>query len=166
MRFLLILTVLFTANAFGAYDKTWYQAQYWSGEWPNGFSVAKPGVVVPARTAMDHDLQPSINCALPYKAVFNPWNSERYKISETMYLTASKIVSLTAKAAFSYNLSDANGNDVKLQFKKGQVFEYLIYGSEGSFLIRVKNKEYWASQDLFKKLKPMPNTGSMPALVK
>ena len=158
MRFLMILTVLFSASAFAAYDKTWYQAEYWSGEWPNGFSVHQQGVVVPARTAMDLDVKPSINCALPYKAVFNPWNTERYTLSEAKYQTASKIVNLTAKSTFSSTMTDGNGSDVKVQFKKGQVFEYLIYGSEGSFLIRVKGKEYWAGQDLFKKLKPMPKT--------
>src|SRR5512136_1866262 len=70
------------ANSYAAYDDSWYQVEHWSGEWPNGFSVARPGIVVQSRAAMDQDARRSIACTLPFKAVFSPWNSARNELSD------------------------------------------------------------------------------------
>ncbi len=154
MRLALILTGLFISTAaLAGYDKTWHQAEFWSGEWPHGFSVVKPNVTVPARTAMDTDLKPTISCKLPYRAVFNPWNTARSKASNAHYWTASKIVTMTAKQDFTF-VDEA----VKLPIKKGDTLEYLIYYGEGSFAVRIRGKTYRGDQDLLEKMESVPDS--------
>lgn len=130
--------------AYAAYDNSWYQADYWSGEYPNGISVVKEGVSVPARTAMDPEVQPSIECSLAFKGVYTPWNNAR-KIT---YKTASRIVPLKAKENFTFESDEGT----KVKVKKGDTLEYLIYGSEGWFTIRYNAKEYLVDQTLLEKV--------------
>jgi hypothetical protein len=146
MRYLVLIsmTLLLGAEAFASYDNSWYQTEFWSGEWPNGFSVTKKDVTVLGRTAMDKDLVASVICKLPYKAVFNPWNDVRTAQSQASYMTASKIVVLTALKDFRLD-DGVNAVDVS----KGDQIEYLIYGAEGSFLVRYMGVEYWADQSLW-----------------
>ena len=42
-----------------------------------------------------------------------------------------------------------------IQIAKGQVIEYLIYGAEGFFTIRIDGREYTASQELFESVEPV-----------
>ena len=133
MRLTLLLTagLMMAGNAYAMYDKSWYQTEFWSGEWPNGFSVAKRGVVVMGRLAVAADLDRVVKCQLPYKAVFNPWNTKRNVKSKVHYLTASKIVVM--KALKDFTLGEAPQNAA---VKAGDDVEYLIYGAEGSFTVR------------------------------
>jgi len=143
------------------YDSSWYVTGYWPGEWPMGFSVAKPGVTVMARSGMDKKLPRSVICDLPYRAVFNPWNGARNAKSHVEYFTASKVIALTALKDFKL---DDDGKPIVV--KKGQVVEYLSYLSEGSFIARINGKIYdsygVADQSLFDdgKLSPPPSDSS------
>lgn len=139
-------------SARAGYDETWYTTDFWSGEYPNGFAVARPDVVVQARTAMDKGLAPSVACALPYKAVFSPWNEERNRLSEARYVTASRIVPLVARQDFPFERYDGTE---PLQIAKGQQIEYLIYGAEGYFRVRIDGTEYEADQGLFDDVEPV-----------
>jgi hypothetical protein len=150
---ILASVVLLAAGAAAAdYDESWYRAEFWSGEYPNGFAVAAPDVTVPARTAMDRTLEPSIACPLPYKAVFSPWNEERSRLSEARYFTASRIVPLVAASDFPFE-HDQPGSPLRI--RRGQQIEYLIYGAEGSFLVRIDGQEYTAYQELFDQVEPV-----------
>jgi hypothetical protein len=144
--------VLLGAGAAAAYDESWYVTEFWSGEYPTALAVAAPGVTVPARAEMDRDQPASIACALPYKALFNPWNEERSRLSEARYFTASKIVPLVAREAFAFEHDQEGG---PLQIAPGQRIEYLIYGAEGSFLVRIDGREYAAYQDLCDHMEPV-----------
>jgi hypothetical protein len=155
MRLSILVTaaVMLTAGSVQAgYDKSWYITEYWSGEWPNGFAVVAPNVVVPARSVMDKEEPPSISCALPYKAMFHPWNVNRNQQGNVRYVTASKIVPLVARADFAFQPDDGS---TPIPIAKGQVIEYLIYGAEGFFTVRIDGKEYTAEQGLFDSVEPV-----------
>jgi hypothetical protein len=140
------------SGAQAGYDKNWHITAFWSGEWPNGFVVAEPGVAVPARSAMDRDAPPSISCTLPYKAVFHPWNEERNRLSKARYVTASRIVPLIARADFDFQPDDGSA---PVAIARGDTIEYLIYGAEGYFSVRIGGREYTASQELFDSMEPV-----------
>ena len=148
MKKIMIAAALLLASStglFAAYDNSWYQTDYWSGEYPNGFSVVKKNTVVKGRAGMDKDLAANIDCKLPYKAVFQHWNEARNKKSQVSYFTASKIVNLVAAKDFDFPVYEGDA----LKIKKGDLIEYLIYGSEGMFLVRIKGSVYEADQELF-----------------
>jgi len=132
------------------YDKSWYISEFWSGETPAGFAVTRKNVTVMARSAMDKKLPRNVTCRLPYLAVFHPWNKARNRKNHARYFSATKIVNLVAKESFEYGFGSENGSgDVKLSLKNGDVIQYLQYGQEGSFFVRIKGKGYVAHSDLF-----------------
>ncbi|MSP40864.1 MAG: hypothetical protein EXR70_20445 [Deltaproteobacteria bacterium] len=157
MRILLIIfSMLVSINAYADYDKSWFKSQYWSGEWPHVFSVVQKGVQVMGRKAMDKNLSRSIQCELPDKDVFNPWNSQRAKLSDAQYWTASKIIPLIAKKDFTFK------DDKKsVAIKKGQVIEYLIYGGEGFFEVRINGTQYSAGPELYEQVEKVPENASL-----
>ena len=143
---LFVFALLFSVQGFAAYGSGWYMADFWSGEYPNGFAVVNDNVRVPARTGMDLDLPKNVMCPLTKKAVWHPWNQAR----PATYKTASKIVTLRAKESFTYK-DEESGK--RLRIKRGDRIEYLIYGSEGFFWFRYKGKKYMGSQDLLAKMR-------------
>ncbi len=146
----IILSLLVCQSAWAGYDSSWHQAEYWSGEYPSAYSVIKRDVKVQARKGMDKDLAKDVTCELPYLAVFSPWNNPRNEKNKARYYTASKIVKLIAKQDFDFPTDD----DKVLKIKKGQVIEYLIYGGEGYFTVRINGKEMGADQSLFEQVEP------------
>lgn len=145
LRIVIIALLLSDGAAFAGYDKSWFVADYWSGEYPPGFAVTGDGVVLKGRAESDPDLAADIDCPVPKRAVFQPWNESR----KAVYRTYSKIVPLTVKADFSYEFIPADGVPATRKVAKGDTLEYLIYGAEGSFQVRHKNDELTAGQDLF-----------------
>ena len=145
MLSVLLLAFTFQATtAMAAYDKTYHQTEFWAGEYPNGFSVKAENVSVPARSAMDPALNITLQCGLPFRANYSPWNAAR----PARYFSASKIVPMIAKVDLT--LTDENEKEVAV--KKGELIEYLIYGAEGWFTVRYKGKEFGADQSLLEKV--------------
>ena len=126
------------------YDKSWFISEFWSGEYPAGFSVTRKSTILMARSAMDKNLPRSVACAMPYLAVIHPWNTRRNQKSKVTYWSASRIVNLIAKEDFVFE-SNSGG----IPIKKDDVIEYLRYDAEGAFEVRIKGKQYTAHQDLF-----------------
>lgn len=142
MRFLFtLLAFALAASAFASYDDSFYQTDYWSGEYPTGFSVIKRGTVVAGRASMDLDAPREIRCRLPYRAVYHPWNAAR----KAQYRTASRIILLTASADFELG----DGIEERVTVKMGETLEYLMYGAEGIFSVRYQGKIYSADQGIF-----------------
>ena len=139
---LLSLLVLGSTFAFAAYDQTWYQANFWSGEYPNGFSIVKDGVSVPARASTDLDLPLDIQCSLPKKAVYHQWNAAR----QADFRTYSKIIPMTANVDLEIGYTET------AQVRAGDLIEYLIYGADGMFFVRYNGVEYEADQELLTKV--------------
>lgn len=150
--FFLLMTALLLASiqAFAGYDAAWYQDDFWSGEYPNGFSVVKRGVSVPARMQMDPAAAKSITCRLPYRAVYHPWNEAR----KAQFRTASRIVPLVASA----DVYLGDGLEERVLVKKGETIEYLMYQAEGTFSVRFQGKVYGADQGLFSSVEPYDQT--------
>lgn len=151
MRFFAILMTFaflpaLLPSAFAGYDKKiWHIVPYWSGEYPNGFSVIKPGTKVPARTKMDPALPKNISCELPYLAVFHQWNLERTKANKAEYVSTSKIIPMIAKKTFKYEFSDQK----PMTIKKGELLEFLIFKGEGFIDFRYKGKIYEGEGSIF-----------------
>jgi hypothetical protein len=144
------------ASSPSGYDNSWYISEFWSGEYPKGFSVTRPDTVVQARRSMDKAAPRDIACKLPYLAVVHPWNERRSAASKVMFWSASKIVRLVAKEPFVF--ADV-GDDTraKVRLKKGDVVEYLRNDAEGSFEARIAGKQYTAGQDLFDHVENVPD---------
>src|SRR5690349_6958998 len=51
------------------YGEGWYVSEFWSGEYPPGFSVTRKDTVVQARVRMDKTTPREVACKLPYLAV-------------------------------------------------------------------------------------------------
>ncbi len=149
MKSLIVLFSLFLVTlAQAKYDNTWYQADYWPGEYPAGFSVVKKGVKIPARTDTDKDLAPSLQCPVEFKAVYHVWNENK----RADFTTFSKIVPLTVKEDFEFVTYGDENQEIRIPLQKGDLIEYLVYGAEGWFTVRINGKEYGADQDLFSKV--------------
>jgi hypothetical protein len=128
------------------YDSSWYVSDFWSGEYPPGFSVTRPETAVRARRAMDKAAARDVECRIPYLAVIHPWNKRRIATSQLRFVSASKIVHLVAKEAFVFQGVDAR---TKVPIKKGDTVDYIRNDAEGSFEVRIAGKQYTAGQDLF-----------------
>jgi hypothetical protein len=139
---LLVLVILLeSASAFAGYDDTWFQSNFWSGEYPPGFSVTKKRTTLMARSGMDKDLPRDVACEMPYLALIHPWNKERIRKSNMQFFSATKIIKMVAKEDFDF------GDDVAV--KKGEVIEYIGNGAEDFFGVRIRGKRYTAGEDLF-----------------
>ena len=93
---------------------------------------------------MDLKLPVTIECELPFKAVFHPWNQGR----TANYFTAAKIIPMTANEPVTLGYE---GED-QAEVAAGDTVEYLIYGAEGMFTVRYKGKLYTADQSLLEKM--------------
>jgi hypothetical protein len=150
-----VLSLVFTTNALGqspaassGYDNTWYISEFWSGEYPPGFSVTRQGTSVLARARMDKAAPRDVTCKLPYLAVVHPWNKRRIARSKIKFMSATRIVRLVAKEPFVF---DGPGGErrSKLQIKKGDAIDYIRNDAEGAFEVRIFGKQYTAGQNLF-----------------
>ncbi len=137
-----------SASPASGYDNSWYISEFWSGEYPKGFSVTRPDTVVRARRSMDKAAPRDVACKLPYLAVIHPWNKRRIAASKITFLSATKIVRLIAKEPFVFE--DVGGDaHAKVKLKKGDAIEYIRNDAEGSFEVRIAGKQYTGGQDVF-----------------
>ncbi len=134
MRALLVLVILSASSArtFAGYDDTWFQSNFWSGEYPPGFSVTKKRTTLMARSGMDKDLPRDVACEMPYLALIHPWNKERIRKSNLQFFSATKIIKMIAKEDFDF------GDGVTV--KKGEVVEYIANRAEG-FVLRAHSRQ-------------------------
>ncbi|HZP18616.1 MAG TPA: hypothetical protein VFB16_00275 [Bauldia sp.] len=131
-----------------AYDQTWYRAAGWSGEYPGGFTLTADARVM-IRDAPDRDAPQAIACDLKAKATYHPWNEVRVKSDHLEFLSYSKIVPFAVKTPFVADVtSDPGNNDSRLKLKKGDRWNYLVYGAEGMFVMEYRGKRYSAGQEL------------------
>ena len=144
----LLLALLTLPTLAFAYDNTWYKADFWSGEYPNGFAVVGKNVKLMGRAEPSLSAPATITCGLPQLAVFHVCNPKR----PADYLTYSRIVKLTMKNDFVLD----QGDEKPVALKKGDTLEYLIYGAEGTFLVRINGVEYTADQSLLENTEEVP----------
>lgn len=137
------------ALAQSTYDDTWYRAPYWSGEYPGGFSVAKT-TTVQLRPTLDVTAEQTIACELPQGATYQTWNQSRVEEQGLHFVSFSKIATYKITEPYEATLyNHLDGTELKVAFKKGDTFRYLVYFGEGAFLLEYDGVEYDGDQDLF-----------------
>lgn len=142
-----LLTPVLIAPA-QAYDASWYKTDFWSGEYPHGFTL-KQGVTIKIRTKPDPDEARSIDCALKKGATYHSWNHSRVKSSKLEFISYVPTETYMIKRSGKVFLRDEKiDKEFKYSFKKGDEWTYLTYYAEGMFKIGLKGKSYTAEQDL------------------
>jgi hypothetical protein len=152
MRWLAVAALLVASiGAAAAYDKSWYEIDYWPGEYPEGFSIKADNFALAARKKPDPKLKASLSCPVPKGAVFHPWNEAR----DARYRSYSKIVPLKVTAEFVYEFTNEEGYSSARTIEAGETIEYLAYQAEGHFFVRYQGKVLTAGQDLFEHVAPV-----------
>ena len=143
------------AVAQSAYDESWHRAPFWSGEYPGGFSVLKD-VTVQLRPALDPAAEKSVACDLPAKATYQMWNGARVEEQGLHFVSFTKIADYRIKEAYTTTLyNSAQGQQVELSFKPGDVWRDLVYYGEGAFLMEFDGVQYDGDQSLYDVSEPV-----------
>ena len=130
------------------YDDSWYRAPFWSGEYPDGFSVVK-ATTLQLRPTLDKDADKTIACDLPQGATYQPWNQSRVEEQGLTFVSFTKIGDykmLKPLETTLYRRMDATELQVKLS--KGETWRYLVYLGEGAFLMEYKGEEFDGNPDM------------------
>jgi hypothetical protein len=132
-----------------AYDASWYKSDFWSGEYPHGFTL-KEDVTTQIRADHDPKAPREIACELKKGATYHPWNGERVKSNKLEFIsfvpTVTYVIKETAKV---YLRDEKTEKDLEFSFKKGDEWTYLTYYGEGMFRMTFQGTVYGAEQDLF-----------------
>ena len=155
MRNLLLFAVATLALSAGpalaqsAYGETWHQAPFWSGEYPNGFTVLRK-VTVKLRPDLDPAAERTIACDLPARATYQPWNRARVEAQGLAFVSYTRIAEYKVKDALKTTLSRSDdASEVEVSFEPGQLWRYLVYYAEGTFQLEYEGVKYDGDQSLF-----------------
>jgi hypothetical protein len=133
------------------YDASWYRANSWSGEHPDGFTMAS-NVTTKIRASLNLDAPKSISCVLRKGATYHQWNKKRVISDWLEFISFTKIETYELDASFTVELRrQSDGDDTTIQFKKGDQWLYLAGLAEVTFLIKFNDIIYIADQDLYEK---------------
>lgn len=141
-----------------AYDDSWYRTDGWSGEYPDGFSVLKD-ITVKLRPVLSPSAERTIDCALPTKATYHPWNSARVAEQNLDFVAFTRVQDweiTTAYDALFY--SDVDGSEYTVHFAPGDRWRYLAYYAEGTFAMEFQGKPYTGDQGLIDASKQIGTT--------
>ncbi|MEM8878673.1 MAG: hypothetical protein AAGD23_12505 [Pseudomonadota bacterium] len=69
-----------------AYDDGWFRNDFWSGEYPNGFTLTSD-VETQIRQAPDPDTKRDVACTMESGATYHPWNQDRVASSGLAFVT-------------------------------------------------------------------------------
>ena len=131
-----------------AYDDSWYQASFWGGEYPSGFSVTGPTIVA-TRFEPDPETPASIECLLPEGATYHPWNHDRVEADLLTFVSFTRKQPYTLESDLNISVYTEEGDDVALDLAAGDTWTYLTYLGEGAFLMEYGGATYIADQSLF-----------------
>ncbi len=140
----------FAASAAAApYDRSsWYEADFWAGEYPPGFTLSQ-SLTTPIRADTDPAAQRAVDCALEKGATYHPWNAERVASARLEFITFSPIVNYQVSGPLQVTVTrQPDGLETTLSFADGDAWDKLIYVGEGSFLMRRDGVVYMAGEDL------------------
>ena len=145
--FALALTAATAAAA--AYDSSWFRADFWGREYPSGFTMTE-NAAIDIRPEPDPGVASTIPCDLSKNATYHPWNQKRTEERELKFVTFTKVRRYDINRAYRAEVSrEGDSTAITIDFKDGDRWEYLTYGSEGFFLMRFNGEHYVAGQDLF-----------------
>lgn len=142
------LAILHTPEAH-AFDETWYKADFWAGEYPEGFTLKKD-FATKVRANPDLKAERMIDCALKKGATYHPWNEARVEESKLQFVTFVKKVIYVIKDPVTLVLhNEIVAENEKVVFDADDEWTYLTYYAEGSFRMQFNGAVYTAEQSLF-----------------
>jgi hypothetical protein len=146
----LAVFMLLTAPALAQsqYDESWHRASFWSGEYPDGFSVAKT-TTVQLRPVLDSEAEKTIACELPRGATYQPWNQARVEEQGLFFASFTRIAQYRMIEPYETSLfRHLDGTEVKVSLTEGDTWRYLAYFGEGAFLMEYDGVEFDGDPDL------------------
>lgn len=136
------------ARAADAYDGTWYRGEFWSGEYPAGFTVVTD-TVLRLRPEIGREAEPQIECPVAAGATYHPWNVARGIADGLAFVSFTRIEEMVIEAPFSAELyPEVDTTPVTVDFAKGDTWRYLAYYGEGAFLMEYDGVRYTGDQSL------------------
>jgi hypothetical protein len=145
---LLLLAGPAPAQSISPYDRSWYRAPFWSGEYPSGFSVLEETTIT-IRPVLDPEAAPSVSCLLPEGATYHAWNFPRVEADALSFVSFTKIDELEVTQAHDAVLhTEPDGDEVSVHFAPGSRWRELVYYGEGAFLMEYDGALYTGDQDL------------------
>jgi hypothetical protein len=147
--FVAFLPAVGAAGPAFSYDASWYRAKGWSGEYPDGFTMAAD-VTLNIRGSPDLEAPKSMSCVLTKGSTYHQWNKKRVVSDRLEFISFTKIKTYELRASFTAEVSrQSDGRDTTIEFKTGDRWSYLAYLAEGNFLIKFGDTVYVAGQDLY-----------------
>jgi len=129
------------ASAIPGYDDTWFIGEFWSGEYPGGFTVQADNVTVMGRAEMKPAAPRDIECALPKGANYTLWNTERSELDALVFMSANPLTGITITKDVSVETYDGD-SPITLELKAGEVLQYKHYMAEGFFVATREGIDY------------------------
>jgi hypothetical protein len=147
----LLLCLLVSAALAEPYGDDWYRMNRWSGEYPNGFTIAQD-MRIDIRSKLDLGAPKDVSCQLRKGATYHPWNKTRVRADGLQFVSFTKIEHYELKDDSAVNLiRQSDEKEVVVKFKKGDRWAYLAGLAEGMFVMRFAGVTYFGYQDLFER---------------
>ncbi|MEO1552311.1 MAG: hypothetical protein AAFR82_00145 [Pseudomonadota bacterium] len=123
------------------YPEGWELQPFWSGEYPNAFSVTQEGVTVMGHETITYGVYPPIYCGLPYKATFSPWNGARREADDLEFVAMVYPTTFTIMEDASIEVFVGDGVE-QLALSAGDQMTYKSYLAEGFFIAEKDGVQY------------------------
>lgn len=123
------------------YPDGWELQLFWSGEYPNAFSVTQEGVTVLGHEAITFEEHPPIYCGLPYKATYSPWNGARRESDKLEFVAMTYPTTFTIMEDTSVEAFVGDGTE-QLALSAGDELIYKSYLAEGFFIAEKDGVQY------------------------
>ena len=135
------------------YDEHWYRGNFWSGEYPGGFTLSR-SLDVMLRPSLDPASEKSIACKLPMGATYHVWNTPRVQSDGLAFVSYTEITEMKVIKPVSATIYPEYGNgdesaEVEVDFKPGMKWQYLAYLGEGAYLLSYDGATYQGYDDLY-----------------
>lgn len=145
LAFLKSRTPLPTAKAPSA---TTYLSEFWSGEWPHGFTMSQDLEIMLRKDHVTTTL-PTISCVLKQGETYHHWNRDRVKASNLQFLTIQQTIPYVAQESATIEVTkEDTRKDQKISILKGDEWTFLAYYGEGYFRMNYRGDVYSANQEL------------------
>ncbi|NQY14349.1 MAG: hypothetical protein HRT81_10890 [Henriciella sp.] len=123
------------------YPDGWELQPFWSGEYPNAFSVTREGVTVMGHEAITFEEYPPIYCGLPHKATYSPWNAARREADKLEFVAMTYPTTFTIMEDTSVEAFVGDGAE-QLALSAGDELIYKSYLAEGFFIAEKDGVQY------------------------
>lgn len=123
------------------YPDGWELQPFWSGEYPNAFSVTQEGVTVMGHETITYQEYPPIYCGLPYKATYSPWNGPRRDSDNLDFVAMVYPTTFTIMEDTRVEVFVGDGAE-QLELKAGDQMIYKSYLAEGFFIAEKDGIQY------------------------